>query len=201
MKELYTTTDKAIALLRRKAVRKFQQAKQDAYITGFDELNIIKAIDGLYASLAKDNKSDLLTLAKEIYSEAEPHGSKKPDEEWLTAIFEEPNPVTLYSYSAEIVRKKERLKEAALTNVDRTQEWKKALSYWSKMTAQYADIITDEAVLKSYKDAGVKKVRWITRDDELVCAYCNKRKNKVYSIESAPPKEHWHCRCYYVPAD
>ena len=143
----------------------------------------------------------MLTLAKEIYSEAEPHGSKKPDEEWLTAIFEEPNPVTLYSYSAEIIRKKERLKEAALTNVDRTQEWKKALSYWSNMTAQYADIITDEAVLKSYKDAGVKKVRWITRDDELVCAYCNKRKNKVYLIESAPPKEHWHCRCYYVPAD
>ncbi|MGM9924243.1 MAG: hypothetical protein ACI35R_08360 [Bacillus sp. (in: firmicutes)] len=201
MKELYTTTDKAIALLRRKAVRKFQQAKQEAYIAGFDELNIIKAVDGLYESLAKDNKSDMLTLAKEIYMEAEPHGNKKPDAEWLMAIFEEPNPVTLYSYSTEVVRKKERLKEAALTNVDKTQEWKKALSLWSNMTAQYCDIVTDEAVLKAFKEAGVNHVRWITRDDELVCKDCNKRKNKVYSIENAPPKEHWHCRCYYVPAD
>lgn len=132
---------------------------------------------------------------------AEPHGNKKPDVEWLIAIFDEPNPVTMYSYSSEVLRKKERLKEALLTNVDRTLEWKKAISFWTNMTAQYADIITDEALLKSFYDAGVKNVRWITRDDEIVCKYCNKRKNKVYSIGNAPPKEHWHCRCYYVPAD
>lgn len=201
MKELYTTTDKAIALLRRKAVRRFQRAKQDAYIAGFDELNIIKSVDALYSSLAKDNKTDLLTLAEVIYAMAEPRGSKKPNAEWLAALLDEPNPVTMYSYSSEVLRKRERLKEALLTDTDTTLEWKKGISFWTNMTAQYADIVTDESLLKSYKDAGIKQVRWITRDDEVVCKFCNKRKNKVYPINSAPPKEHWHCRCYYVPAD
>lgn len=105
----------------------------------------------------------------------------------------------MYIYSNEVLRKRDRLEEALLTGEDNYTEMRKALSYWHSMTAQYADNITDMAVLKSFKDAGVKKVKWVTQEDEKVCGKCEPKDGNVYSIDSVPPKEHWRCRCYFVP--
>jgi hypothetical protein len=42
-------------------------------------------------------------------------------------------------------------------------------------------------------------VKWITEEDELRCAECAERHNKVYHIDSIPPKPHINCRCYFEP--
>ena len=69
------------------------------------------------------------------------------------------------------------------------------------MTATYADLVADEATLQAFKDAGVKRVRWRTEEDEKVCKYCRPLDGKVFDIDKVPPKQHWGCRCWFEPAD
>ena len=71
------------------------------------------------------------------------------------------------------------------------------MSLWSQQTAQYADIVTDAAVIQAFVDAGISKVRWITQEDEKVCKTCRERNGKVYPITELPEKPHWRCRCYF----
>lgn len=199
MKERYTTTDKSIKILRKKIIRRWNDAKADARLTRFDELTVISAVDELYKRLDSDFRDSMLELAIAIYKEAEESGSERPTKKYLNKLLSKPDPVTKYAYTSEALRKRDRLKEALETRSDTAYEWRKAMSFWANMAAQYADCITDEVTLKAYRDAGVKYVMWVTQRDEKVCEDCRPRNGTVYPIDEAPPKEHWHCRCYYIP--
>ena len=199
MKERYTTTDKSIKILRKKIVRRWNDAKADARLTRFDELTVISAVDELYKRLDSDFRDSMLELAIAIYEEAEESGSERPTKKYLNKLLSKSDPVTKYAYTSEALRKRDRLKEALETRSDTAYEWRKAMSFWANMAAQYADCITDEVTLKAYRDAGVKYVMWVTQRDEKVCEDCRPRNGTVYPIDEAPPKKHWHCRCYYIP--
>lgn len=167
----------------------------------FDELNVLETVRGLYDDLAADNQEIYLELAGGSYQQAEPHGEDKPSAAWLLALLLAYDPVTKYVYQHELERKRARLAEA-LISVGKAQrkqneEWRRALSLWSQQTAQYADIVTDAAVIKAFMDAGITKVRWITQEDEKVCKICRERNGKVYLITDLPEKPHWRCRCYW----
>lgn len=82
---------------------------------------------------------------------------------------------------------------------NKPKEFRKGLRYWSDMTRQYSDMVSDEATLKAYKDGGAKYVRWITQEDEKVCEVCWERNGKIYPIDRVPAKPHWGCRCYLRP--
>jgi SPP1 gp7 family putative phage head morphogenesis protein len=199
----YNLADKAISLLNKKAVQRFQSAQSKANLLDFDELNVRSSIAELYQSLAEDNRKAFLELAQMVYQEAEQRGDDPPDEDWLEEYLFGYSQVTKYVYAHEVERKRDYLKEAVMTahvgnqtKATSKQEFHKALTRWATMTAQYADGVTDEATMKAYQDAGVKKVRWNTEHDEKVCAECLKRDGKVYSIDKVPPKVHWRCRCW-----
>lgn len=68
----YGLTDKAIDLLNRRAVKRFEDAKDEAAQKGFDELNVLEVTRTLYDQLRKDNQDVFLELAQERYQEAEP---------------------------------------------------------------------------------------------------------------------------------
>ena len=177
----YRLADKAIDLLNSRAVKRFEDAKDEAAQKGFDELNVLEVTRTLYDQLRKDNQDVFLELAQERYQEAEPHGEKPPDLAWLLAL--------LAAYTAEGIN----------SSTAKVTEFRRGLHYWADLTATHGDIVTDESALKAYRDARVKRVRWVTAGDEKVCETCRERNGKIYSINSIPPKPHRRCRCVYEP--
>lgn len=197
-KNPYDLTDKAIDLLNRRAVKRFEDAKDEAALAKFDELNVLEVTRTLYDQLRKDNQDVFLELAQERYQEAEPHGKEPPDLAWLLALLAAYNAVTKYQYSHEWERKRDRTAEAINSTTAKVTEFRRGLHYWADLTSNYADIVTDESTLKAYRDAGVKRVRWVTAGDEKVCETCRERNGKIYSINAIPPK-HRRCRCVFEP--
>lgn len=212
----YEISDKASRLLNRKAIRRFAAAKQKAVQLKFDELSVIEICKDLYAKLDEDNRKAFRDLAILAYNQADPHGDAGDEmfDLWLLdQVLDHPNEVTHYTYTNEVDRKRERLAEAvnsvptpgkakitihgkAPKATTKTMEFQKALRLWAKMSAEYADIVTDEATLKAYKDAGVKRVKWVTENDEKVCPVCGPMDGKIYDIDKVPVKPHVNCRCY-----
>ena len=78
-KNPYDLTDKAIDLLNRRAVKRFEDAKDEAAQNGFDELNVLEVTRTLYDQLRKDSQDVFLELAQEQYQASEPHGYKQTD--------------------------------------------------------------------------------------------------------------------------
>lgn len=194
----YRLADKAIDLLNSRAVKRFEDAKDEAAQKGFDELNVLEVTRTLYDQLRKDNQDVFLELAQERYQEAEPHGEKPPDLAWLLALLAAYNAVTKVIYDNDVDRKRQYTAEGINSSTAKVTEFRRGLHYWADLSATYGDIVTDESTLKAYRDAGVKKVRWVTAGDEKVCETCRERNGKIYSINSMPPK-HRRCRCTFEP--
>ena len=199
MSGFYALTDKAIDLLNRRAVKRFEDAKDKASQMGFDELNVLEINRTLYDQLRKDNQDVFLELAQERYQEAEPHGEEPPDLAWLLALLAGYSAVTKVIYDNDVDRNSQYTAEGIYSSTAKVTEFRRGLHYWADLTATYGDIVTDESTLKAYRDAGVKKVRWVTAGDEKVCETCRERNGKIYSINSIPPKPHRRCRCVYEP--
>ena len=195
----YRLADKAIDLLNSRAVKRFEDAKDEAAQKGFDELNVLEVTRTLYDQLRKDNQDVFLELAQERYQEAEPHGEEPPDLAWLLALLAAYNAVTKVIYDNDVDRTRQYTAEGINSSTAKVTEFRRGLHYWADLTAAYGDIVTDESTLKAYRDAGVKKVRWVTAGDEKVCETCRERNGKIYSINSIPPKPHRRCRCVYEP--
>ena len=64
---------------------------------------------------------------------------------------------------------------------------------------QYAIEIEDAVTKVALKDAGVKKVKWIAEQDHKTCGVCNELDGQIFKLKDAPPKQHYHCRCYLIP--
>ncbi|MBP5718426.1 MAG: minor capsid protein [Abditibacteriota bacterium] len=194
------------------------KALQERYIALFeklntlpiDELNAIPPTKKLYDQLLKLVKKWYLLIAAHAYRDgwaaAEAKGKKKkePDLEWLLFLLSEenPDPVTKYAFIPEAERKQGRLAEAisaSRTQAERKEEIRKGMKYWTFQSTCGGVRVVDEATQKAYKDAGIKRVRWITQEDEKVCAVCHKRNMKIYPIDAIPPKPHPNCRCYTIP--
>lgn len=192
----YELSDRASKLLNRKAVRRFEAARRKLSDLKFDELNVIKTVKNLYRDLAADNKKAFFDLAVMAYQDAQPHGKKEPDMSWLLALLDSYDPVYLVVYTHEVERKRDRLIEGVIASSSKYKEFRRGLSLWSRFTGHELDRVTDEATLKSFRDAGVKKVSWRTEDDEKVCETCGPRDGKVYDIDKVPAKPHINCRCW-----
>lgn len=188
--------DKTIKILNRKAIKRFDHAKNKLSVLRFDELNVIQIIKQLYAKLKTDNQKAYFELAQAVYTDVRPSESEKPDLSWLLSLLEEYDPVTKYVYDHEIDRKRDYATEAVIASSRKPEELQKSLSRWAQFTAHYADAVEWESTLKAYRDSGVKAVIWHTREDEKVCRECGPRDGKIYPIKMIPAKPHWGCRCW-----
>lgn len=200
---MYEYTDKVIKKLNMAYLRLFTRLK----LLSFDELNIITSVKEIYQKCLKMAKKRYLEIAEyyfyKSYELAAGKGKKKPSDDWinndwLLDMLEEYDPVTLYRFLPEFERKQQRLIEALIASHKKNAEVDKALRYWALQSNQYADKITDEATLRGYEAAGIKKIRWVTEKDSRVCPICKKRNMKVFDIDKIPEK-HYRCRCYFLP--
>lgn len=219
-KDPYALSDKAAKLLREKAVKRFNKTQRSVALAGFDELNVINSFKTLYEQLDKDNKKTFLDTARGAYDEAwilmlalgketgqqlkkkRKYGEDAIPMAWLLELLKSDSEITKYIYEHEKERKREYTSEAvnAVKNkAEKREQITKGMHYWDRMSTQYLDIVTDEAMMKAYEDAGIEYVQWKTEQDDKVCIVCEKRHDKIYPIKEAPPKAHWRCRCWYVP--
>lgn len=203
---VYSAADKAIKLMNRKNLRAFNHLK----LAKWDEANIIREVGTVYDTSAKDARKRYLEIAIDAYIaamlSAGQNGKKAKrkamddiTDDWILAMLEESDPVTLYAFLPEKDRKKERLIEALAAAQNRNLEIDKALRYWTLQVGQYAINAVDRARMEAFFDAGVENVMWNAEKDEKTCEICRERDGKVYAIEDVPSKPHLNCRCWYSP--
>lgn len=197
----YQEMDQQLKTLKRKTKSLFLRYKTKM---GFDELNTIKMSKELYSKLDSLNKETYLEIAKQTYEEQKnSHPLIKKERkftmEWLMPLLLAYDAITKYVYENEVDRKRSRFLEAYLSTDKKNLEVQKAFKYWWQQTEQYAIEVTDQAVITSYTDRGIKKVKWNTQKDERVCQVCRDRNGKIYDIDKIPPKPHYGCRCWFSP--
>lgn len=124
----YELADIASDLLRKQAIRRFQNARVKANTINFDELDVIRICTDLYENLDSDNKKKFLELIQLTYRRTKPKGETEPDLSWLLALLDEYNPVTKYVYSHEVERKKAYLQEAIIAISDQKNSFKDLVS-------------------------------------------------------------------------
>lgn len=189
----YDYTDKVLAVLKRKIVRRFSMYKS---LVNFDELNNLTRATELFEGLEKD--------AEEIYMRIGYHyadlynGRKLITKKWLNEYLDSFNPVITYRYKDEVDRKKYRMFEAYMAT-KLLKEIDKCMKLWTLQVTQACTDLTDKAIVDAAKNAGYKWVVWLTEHDDKVCKHCSPRDKKVYSINDIPPKPHYNCRCWVVP--
>ena len=113
-----------------------------------------------------------------------------------------PNKLTHYAWDTETARKRDRAIEAiqaSPTSLQKQLELDKAVRYFSQQTAFYVDIVSQDAEQEAYRQAGVKKVRWMIYGDDRVCDTCDDLNGTVWDIDKVPTRPHPRCRCYLVP--
>lgn len=210
---MYRYLDKLLEIEKKKIRTEFNHLS----VMGFDELNVVNtrnATQKMFDRFLSDNETLYLKAAKEAYKKAVKSAEKvgfsgeekQVDGEWLLGLLAGHNLVTGYLYHNEADRKRLRLNEQILTAREysnRTiyqESLRRTANLWWTQTVQYGISAVDEATIKGFRNMGVKEVRWVAADDEKTCPTCGERDNQIYKILDIPPKPHYGCRCYVVPA-
>lgn len=172
----------------------------------------------VYKLLEQKNHQAYLELGYLVYIEAfkeaqpdmaESEISKKSkkaiSEKWLDKLQSEYSPVTKYVYSREVERKRARFFEAIVADAeaklrrDMESDYRAAENAWIRQTRQAMIDTEDRAAITAYRDAGVRRVRWIAQRDDKVCEECERLDGLVFSIDAVPDKPHYNCRCSLEP--
>ncbi|WP_290597036.1 MULTISPECIES: minor capsid protein [unclassified Archaeoglobus] len=73
----------------------------------------------------------------------------------------------------------------------------------NKLIEDYTrSVEANKATLERYKEAGVKRYKWLSTDDEATCDKCRELHEKSFKIgdKNAPlPPLHLMCRCTIIP--
>ena len=202
----FDLADKAIKDMNRRNLRAFDGLKT----LKFDELNVLRSVTKVYDDAVRIAKRRYRQIAEDAYLEAlilAGMGRKKAEkiaedsitDDWVLDMLEEYDALTLYSFVNEVERKKQRTAEAILAAQDKVAEVDKALRLWTLQVSQYADNSVFYATVDGYKEAGIKKVKWVSEKDEKVCKTCGKLDGKIFPVNKVPVTPHLHCRCILLP--
>lgn len=186
---MYRKTDKVIAYLAKQYAKLFRR------VTSFDELNVIEVSHEIYEEALKVTEQEVARLVKSVYDDYN-ESSEIDASGFVLALMLEYNPVTKYIYKNEVDRKRARFAEGVISSDKPREEIELAKRLLLALNKQFAEDATFAAVVQAYKDDGVKKVRWVTAEDDKRCKECKSRHGKIYPIDKIPPKPHRYCRCY-----
>lgn len=215
MPEPYRLADRATKQLNRQVVSAKDTTKRRLLVAGFDELNVINQVDSLYSTLDRNNRAKMKELFIARYIEMLLYllatSAVMPSEDiidemaelYITKLLDEPNESTHYTYSTEVLRKRDRAKEAIIATPTKTLkqlELDKHIRFWSQMAGWYVDFASQDAEIQAFKDAGIERVVRHEKDDAKTCATCRRLDGRVYDIDKIPPLTHLHCRRWFTAA-
>ena len=198
---IYDYCDRVLKDLNRRNLRAFDKLK----VLKFDELNILRTVTRTYDVSSETAKKRFMMIYLDAFQSAAEELKRKlkePDEDilndWLLDMLEDYDAVTHYRFNEETERKKARTAEALIASKVDPREVERALRLWSLQTAAYADRAVLDGRIQAFREAGVKKVKWVTYGDERVCKDCHDLNGKIFPIDEAPPRQHWRCRCWLI---
>lgn len=196
----FAIRDRIVKAYLKTLLRRFKRLNQGT-ILGFDEMNVIGAVNEAYSDITDITVEALKKIAAQTYRWI--CGEDFLVDMWLSGFLQEFNPVTHYKFYEETDRKRSRLYEALMssnTAAERKMQITTATRYWAKQFEQTADNVVEAVIVKAYEDNGVKYVRWYTKKDQRVCLDCKLRDGKIYPITSKDLHPlHYNCRCWWVP--
>lgn len=211
---MYQQTDKFQTKLKRQIRNEFNYLG----VLSFDELNaarIKELTEAQYKRFLDFNEREYRKIARQAYQFALSYldmdgkdvlerAGFLPDE-YVYFYLNQYNFVTGYLYEPEADRKRLRQSEemaTAVTFLD-YKKYQKALdrcaNLWFTQSYQYALGLEDGLCLEVWKKAGVKKVIWVSEEDERTCKVCAALDGNIYDIDNVPPKQHINCRCIVIP--
>lgn len=124
--------------------------------------------------------------------------------EYIAIYLSRPDYVTRYIFNNEYERKLSRAVEEILTAKNKSEvkkELDKALKYWNTQAKQAGDNVSIDAYKEGFIAAGIKRVKWVTQEDQKVCAECEANDGKIFEIDKIIIPLHYNCRCYFIPYD
>ena len=197
----YEIRDKVVKIYLKRILRRFRKLNQS--LLAFDEINGLTAVNECYSDVVEISVECL----KEVAKRTRRWLNGDDDflfEMWLMDWLSEPDPVTHYKYFDEADRKRSRLFEAlesCRTSSERKKQIDLSMKYFVKQFEQTADDVVAAIIMQTYKDNGVKYVKWVTMHDTKVCADCAARDGKIYPITAVLQLLllHWNCRCFWIP--
>lgn len=196
----FAIRDKIVKAYLKILLRKFRSLNQ-GMILGFDEINVLDAVNNVYDDVINTTVGALKQIARQTYKWI--CDEDFPAEMWLAGWLQQYDPVTHYKFYDEAGRKRSRCFESLMscrTSAERKKMIDTALKYWAKQFEQTADNVVVAVIKKAYQDNGIKYVRWYTMKDARVCGDCKSRDGKVYPITSLELHPlHYNCRCWWLP--
>ena len=190
----YDYSDRQIARLVERTVDAFANCKLLIRSTFYDSRKTVAYARKLYGKLWRDCKRTLLRIGKHYWSEC--------DDEWLYLFLTDYDPVFKVVYENEQDRKRARFVEGVLASDTITSKKEfidRAMRVWLRMVQEMGVEVTDRAMIDKYKEDGVKKVMWVTAEDDRVCLECDELNGEIFPINKVPPKPHINCRCRLIP--
>ena len=209
--EPYSVADRMIKMLSLKILEETNRAKRKLSVLGFDELNVLRETDALYAKIESECRKAIWNVYYMRYSELWIWlNGNRPNEDmidelvdmYVAGIWEIPNETTHYAFQPELIRKRDRAQEAIRSVPTKTQkqiELDKARQFVVQQSTWYLDFASQDAEIQAFKDAGVKKVQRHEMNDDKVCAVCREADGKIYDIGKIPPLPHLRCRRWFLP--
>ena len=198
--DIFKIRDKIVKAYLKMILRRFKRLNQ-GFITGFDEINILSAVNTTYEDVINMSVDALKKIAKQTYRWVCDDDFEA--DLWLSGFLQLYDPVTHYKWYDEADRKRSRAYEAIMscrTSAERKKQIEVALKAWAKQFEQTADDVVVAVVKKAYEDNGIKYVKWVTKKDKRVCPDCHKRNGKIYPITSPDLHPlHYNCRCWWMP--
>lgn len=198
--DIFKIRDKIVKAYLKMILRRFKRLNQ-GFITGFDEINILSAVNTTYEDVINMSVDALKKIAKQTYFWVCDDDFEA--DLWLSGFLQLYDPVTHYKWYDEADRKRSRAYEAIMscrTSAERKKQIEVALKAWAKQFEQTADDVVVAVVKKAYEDNGIKYVKWVTKKDKRVCPDCHKRNGKIYPITSPDLQPlHYNCRCWWMP--
>ena len=194
----YQLADRTQTQLNKYTLRRVDEVKQRLVTLKFDELSVMQMIDALYESLDSQNRKKWRELWAAKYGEDEIDDLLDMH---LAGLLDEPNETTHYTYATEVLRKRDRAKEAVLsvpTKAQKQLELDRQARIWLQMTGWYTDFVSQDAEITALKDAGVKRVMRHEMMDDKNCKPCRETDGHVYDIDKIPPLPHLRCRRWFT---
>lgn len=202
----YDAADRAMRDINKRNLRAFGHLKT----LKFDELNVMRTVGKVYDDSVRIAKKRFKSVGVDAFlmalleagiagTIATAMAEDSITDDWVLDMLEDYNKVTLYQFTNEVERKKQRTAEAILAAQNKNREVDKALRLWTLQIAQYMDDTVVYATLDAFEEAGIKKVQWITEKDNRVCEDCRRLDGEIFDIDKVPPRQHFRCRCILKP--
>lgn len=196
---LWDKTDRIERRYLKLIIRRFNSFRNKLLV--FDELNVLQSVTATYKEVDTLCKRAFLEMLK-----ANAEGDELLDL-WLMDWLDKIDEVTKCQWASETERKKQRLFEALMADILSNKpksvilhDVDVARRYMERQFKQTGDDVTADFILKTYEDAEVENVMWITAKDERVCEICKPRDGRIYRLKDCPQwPAHYNCRCEVVP--